>query len=184
MPYCSNEYACVRTYFVIANPSLLCSTRSTPYIILQLTEITGLWTPTSPFHLDRICTLSMFKSDLMKSLSYLRSSTLIWGLHQKLNPVVFVWRHQTLPLLSLKMMTVSGALTYKHYMLYTSERDHIFWTVLCVVAVIGSLALVLSDSVSVSIQGSVLVIKYPDVHILISQWINCGLGSMKIRVLW
>ena len=31
MSYCSNEYACVRTYSVIANPSLLCSTRPTLY---------------------------------------------------------------------------------------------------------------------------------------------------------
>ena len=31
MSYCSNEYACVRTYSVIANPSLLCSTHPTPY---------------------------------------------------------------------------------------------------------------------------------------------------------
>ena len=97
----------------------------------------------------------MFKSDLMKSWSFLRISTLIWALHQKLTPVVFAWHHQTLPELSLKMMTVSVTLTYKHYMLYTSERDHIFWTVLCVVGV-TALALVLSDSVSVSIHGSVI----------------------------
>ena len=32
MSYCSNEYAYVRAYiFVIANPSLLCSNRPTPY---------------------------------------------------------------------------------------------------------------------------------------------------------
>ena len=31
MSYCSNEYACVRTYLVIANPSLLCSTRLPSY---------------------------------------------------------------------------------------------------------------------------------------------------------
>ena len=31
MSYCNNEYACVRTYSVIANPSLLCSTHPTPY---------------------------------------------------------------------------------------------------------------------------------------------------------
>ena len=31
MSYCSNEYAFVRTYSVIANPSRLCSTHPTPY---------------------------------------------------------------------------------------------------------------------------------------------------------
>ena len=31
MSYCSNEYACVHTYFLISNPSLLCSTHPTPY---------------------------------------------------------------------------------------------------------------------------------------------------------
>ena len=31
MSYCSNEYAYVHKYFAIANPSLLCSTRPTPY---------------------------------------------------------------------------------------------------------------------------------------------------------
>jgi len=125
-----------------------------PLIILQLTKITGLWTPKSPFHLDRIHTPSLFRSILMKSLSFLRISTLIWVFHQIPHPVVFTWRHQTLPKLTLKMMTVSGALTYRHYILYTGERGHIFWTVLCVVAV-TALALVLSDSVSVSIHVSV-----------------------------
>ena len=31
MSYCSNEYACVHAYFLISNPSLLCSTHPTPY---------------------------------------------------------------------------------------------------------------------------------------------------------
>ena len=44
-------------------------------------------------------------------------------------------------------------ITYKHYMLYTNEWDHIFWTVLYMV---GVTALVLTDSVSVSIHGSVI----------------------------
>ena len=125
MSYCSNEYACVRTYSVIANPSLLCSTHPTPYHSSADKDFRTL---------DTQITISP------RQISYTFNVQIIPDEEPEL-PEEFYIDLRIPPDADSRGVRLASPdtakvvindddsecdSTYKHYILYTSERGHIF----------------------------------------------------------